>query len=431
MSGKELLEVQNSIKETNDNLKRFAEEANKAAKQNSELSAEAKAQVDKLLAEQAVLNKRLADAEQMLAEGSHKNAARIPMTMGNEAINNEAFVNSLKGLNGSLKGTVNTTVKNSVTSMTSEAISSSTTAIQPHRAGLVDLPQQKLFLRDLINFHRTTSNAIDYVQVTGFNNKAGVVGENPSLGKPQSDLSYETKIAPIVTIAHFMHASKQVLNDFTALKSLIDSALVYGLKLREEEQLLLGSGQNGNLQGIMGVASAFKDQDITVSNYQALDQLRLALLQVQLAEYQADAIVLHPSDFTAINLLKNTLGNYIIGNPFGSFIPTLWGIPVVTSQSVDQGEFLTGAFRMGCNGWDREDINITVSTEDRDNFIKNMVTILCEERIGLTIERPEAFVAGEFGPLPSASAGSSTVAPSAAPSAAAPSAAPSAAAPSV
>jgi len=74
----------------------------------------------------------------------------------------------------------------------------------------------------------------------------------------------------------------------------------------------------------------------------------------------------------------------------------LWGLPVVATQSMDAGDFLTGAFRMGAQGWDREDATVTVSTEDRDNFIKNMVTILCEERVALTVYRPEAFVKGDF-----------------------------------
>ena len=45
-------------------------------------------------------------------------------------------------------------------------------------------------------------------------------------------------------------------------------------------------------------------------------------------------------------------------------------------------------------------LRVTVSTEDRDNFVKNMVTILCEERVGLSVYRPEAFVKGDFDGLP-------------------------------
>ena len=45
---------------------------------------------------------------------------------------------------------------------------------------------------------------------------------------------------------------------------------------------------------------------------------------------------------------------------------------------------------------DREEAGILLSTEDQDNFVRNLVTILCEERLALIVTRPAAFVHGEF-----------------------------------
>src|SRR3546814_8134986 len=64
--------------------------------------------------------------------------------------------------------------------------------------------------------------------------------------------------------------------------------------------------------------------------------------------------------------------------------------------SMTAGNFLTGAFRLGAQIFDRQDARVEVSTEDSDNFRKNLVTILAEERLALAVYRPEAFIRGGF-----------------------------------
>lgn len=42
------------------------------------------------------------------------------------------------------------------------------------------------------------------------------------------------------------------------------------------------------------------------------------------------------------------------------------------------------------------DATVEVSNQDRDNFVKNMLTILCEERLALAHYRPAAIVTGDI-----------------------------------
>jgi len=37
-----------------------------------------------------------------------------------------------------------------------------------------------------------------------------------------------------------------------------------------------------------------------------------------------------------------------------------------------------------------------ISTENADDFEKNMISIRCEERLALAVKRPEAFIYGSF-----------------------------------
>src|SRR5690606_8034717 len=123
--------------------------------------------------------------------------------------------------------------------------------IVPQRVpGIVTPPMQRLTIRDLLSWGRTTSNSVEFVRESGFTDNANVVSENPSDGKPESNITFEMDSAPVVTIAHWIHASKQVLADVPMLQSYIEGRLRYGLKLREEAQLLNGSGVRLNMDGL-------------------------------------------------------------------------------------------------------------------------------------------------------------------------------------
>src|SRR5262245_44325134 len=93
-------------------------------------------------------------------------------------------------------------------------------------------------------------------------------------------------------------------------------------------------------------------------------------------------------------------GNYIVsGGPFSGPIISIWSRPTVGTPSMDQGEFLVGVFKDGAQIFDRWDAQVLVSTENEDDFVKNLATILAEERLALAVKRPQAFVAGSFGAI--------------------------------
>lgn len=387
-----------SLKDVGDKIKAQAEASEKEIKLHQKMSEETKAKVDELLTAQGALQADLRAAQQQIDKiNAGGGAIEPPKSLGQRVADDD----KIKAWNDNFQGSVGIKV-GSVHAAVDSSSGSAGDLIQPQRVpGIVVAPNQRLFVRDLLNFGRTTSNMIEYVRETGFTNNAAPVSENPADVKPESDIEFELDNAPIATIAHWIRASKQVLQDVGQLQSYIDGRLMYGLKLKEELQLLKGSGVGLNINGILTQATAYSNPGVFVQAETMLDRLRIAMLQVTLAEYDADAIVINPIDWGTMELTKDENNNYVWANPRGLVGPNLWSKPVVPTQSMDTSEFLVGAFRLGAQGWDREDANITVSNQDRDNFVKNMVTILCEERVGLTVFRPEAFVTGSFAGLSS------------------------------
>lgn len=262
------------------------------------------------------------------------------------------------------------------------------------RVGGIFAPMERdLRIRDLLNVQRTTSNAIEYIVETGFVNAAAIAPEK-SL-KAQSDLTFDIESATVKTIAHWVPATRQIIADAPMLRNYVDGRLTYGLALTEETQILYGDGTGDNMQGIMTNVNVQNAGGI-VAGDSRVDHLRRALTRTLLAGYPATGIVLHPSDWEDIELLKGTDGHYIWVSVVTGGETRLWRVPVVQSTGMTEGEFLVGAFGLAGQLWDREAANVRISEHHADYFARNMLAILAEERLGLTIYRPEAFVRGVF-----------------------------------
>lgn len=390
-----LKKVSAKLEEVSGTFSQKAEDALKEAKNSGQLSAQTKEAVDKIATEFNALTEAnkslkasLGDLEQHVAQMPLANAKNVIETVGGQVVSSEA----LKAFSASIEGNkrLSIPVKAALLSVNVPG-----QIVVPDRLpGIDQQPKQRLFIRDLIAPGRTESNTIYWVQQTGFTNNAATVAENTK--KPYSDITFAEKITPVRTIAHLFKAAKQILDDMPQLQSTIDAELRYGLKYVEEQEILFGDGTGTHLNGIVPQASAYA-ASFSVANQSGIDDLRLAMLQAQLARFPASGHVLHFIDWAKIELTKDSLGRYILANPAALTGPTLWGLPVVATEAAAfQGKFLTGAFNAGAQIFDREDANVVISTENADDFEKNMISIRCEERLALAVKRPEAFVYGSF-----------------------------------
>ena len=264
---------------------------------------------------------------------------------------------------------------------------------------IVEDPRRAARVRSLLNVIPTTAGAIDWIRETGFTNNAAVVAEGEE--KPESAITFENKSNTIKTIAHWIPVTKQILADAPGLQAYIDSKLIYGLYLKEDDELLYGTGEDGDIHGITTDADVqtYSWSDGTAGDTK-LDAIRRAMTKAYLAYYPVDGIVLHPSDWEDIELLKSSDGMYVWVNVNVGGQERLWRTPVVVSAALTEGTFITGSFGLGATLWDRQEVTISVSGSHSDFFIKNKLAILCEERVELTVERPESFVIGTFDSAP-------------------------------
>ncbi len=386
-------DVKKMIDTAVDKVKEVAEEALGKAKSGEQLASGVKEKADEALVKMNELKEQLATLEQAVAAQKKGGGGEQGKSIGEQFVEGEgfkafqesSFSKSARGADLKLKATL--------TSATTDAAGSVGDAIRATRLpGIQALPQRRMTVRDLITPGRMDSGSLEYVVETGFNNNAAPVAEGAA--KPSSDMKLELRTTGAKVIAHWMKGSKQVLSDIPQLRSIIDQRLLYGLAYKEEQQLLNGDGTGQNLLGIIPQATGYA-APIALADMNILDVLRLAMLQAALAEYPATGHVLNPIDWAGIETLKDSIGRYIIGDPQDRAAGTLWRLPVVETQAITPKKFLTGAFMMGAQLFDRWESRIEVGYEN-DDFTKNLVTILAEERLALAVNRPEAFIYGDF-----------------------------------
>ncbi|WP_457662130.1 phage major capsid protein [Sinorhizobium medicae] len=385
------LEVKAEFEKTMNQVKEIAEKALAEAAKGVGMTDDLKERADESLLKMNSLTEQVAEIEQKLARsGGNKTTAE--KSIGEQFVEDQGVKDWAQS--SPSKGKADVRFKATITSATTDTAGAAGAAVETTRLpGILALPQRRLTVRDLISPGRMDGNSLEYVRETGFTNSAAPVAETAA--KPESDLKFDLVTTSAKVIAHWMKASRQILDDFSQLRSIIDQRLLYGLAYVEEGQLLNGDGTGQNLHGIIPQATAYAAA-FTPSAATAIDTLRLAQLQAALAEYPATGHVLHPTDWARIELTKDTTGRYIIGNPQGMIGPTLWGLPVVATQAIAVDKFLTGAFRLGAQLFDRWDARVEAGFVN-DDFIKNLVTILAEERLALAVYRPEAFIYGDLG----------------------------------
>lgn len=289
--------------------------------------------------------------------------------------------------------------KGDMAAMQETKVTSAGIVVPNYDPGLQAPPRQELRIRDLIPSIPVSGNSYTYYRELLHTRAAAPVAEGGT--KPQSNVTFEPKTDLVKKIAVWIPVSDEALDDVPQLYGYLQQLLRYDLKLEEEAQILKGDGTGNNLNGIMTRATAY-DTGLNKAGDTPIDTVRRAIYQVRKqARLAADATVMTELDWMNIELQKDAQNRYLFANLQGFVTPILWGRPVVTSDSMDEGdavtggEFLVGNFQRCAQIYDRMNFLFKVGMIN-DDFIKNQRVLLVEERLGLAVRREYGFVKGTF-----------------------------------
>ena len=220
--------------------------------------------------------------------------------------------------------------------------------------------QRRLFVRDLLPQSTTNSNMIEFANESAMTGGADYQTPEAS-AKPETSFTYTLQTQAITTLAHWLGASRQLLDDSQAFSQYIDGRLMYLLKLKEEQELLFGTNATGHLRGLCPSASVYSGGGATL-----IDAVGGAISALAAVDREADSCVVSVSDWWHARQMKATgSGIYLLGSPLDGLEPSLWGLKTVPTPSMPSGTFR----RSICDRaslFDRMSASVLISLEHQD-----------------------------------------------------------------
>lgn len=276
---------------------------------------------------------------------------------------------------------------------------------------IVNQRREKLVAADLMGSATVTNPVIKYLVekanrlIEGAPNVVAEGAAKPYVRFDTFDIITET----LAKIAALTKISDEMIEDYGFVADYINQQLVYELSVVEEQQLLNGDGTGNNLTGLL------KREGLQVHNIESttasdqFDGLFEAMQKVpQATNLVADALVINPIDYIRLRLAKDGNGQYLAGGPFqgqygngGVLVnPPVWGLRTVDTNAVPLGTYALGAFRQGATVLRKGGVRVDATNLNDKDFENNLATLRAEERLGLMVPLPAAFITGTIGTAP-------------------------------
>jgi HK97 family phage major capsid protein len=228
-------------------------------------------------------------------------------------------------------------------------------------------------LLDAVTTVNVSQNAIDVVVWAKVAGGAAVVPEEGA--KPSAEYAPTVTPATLDTIAVWTQLTRQLMEDASAVTSLINGELQREVLTKEEDE------------AAAALAAATLPTATVPVGESLLSAIRVGIGTVQAAGYQPNAVLVNPADWATLDIaiLGGTMAGPVINTNY-------WGLSVIAANDQPAGTATVGDFRAGVQHYVRSGVSLYVTDSHASTFVNNVFTILAERRSKTLVTRPAALV---------------------------------------
>ncbi len=263
-------------------------------------------------------------------------------------------------------------------------------------------PTRPNHIREVINSVNTDSPVISFGQETGFTDGSGATSQGSAAG--QSDFTITQKEITTQYVNAYFNIHKSMMEDTNWVNNYLTTR-GFGKLLMKEDSILWSGNTTPAISGLQPNAVAYDNRSLGIGSsagslaaqsinfYDILSGAGSMLKDGTNGYYDPSAAIMNTLDFVKMSLARNSYGG--LQFPIGMILKPM-GADIIQNTIVPVGSFLVGDFSKGATLAYRDEMELSFSNQNSDNFVKGFITCLIEERIGLAIHNPNAFVYGTF-----------------------------------
>ena len=315
-------------------------------------------------------------------------------SLGRQVVEGESFENWSKNRRGTA---YETEVRNLIGGYTAGAYDSGSDGWLPvgsPQLAVGSVQRRRMFLRDLMSVQGTGLKVVPYVRETSqTTNETGAAMTSEGSAMAEVTATFENYTAIIEKITAWLPITDEIATDAPTLRGYIDTRLAYMLDVREEVQVLTGSGTSPNVLGLDNASP--QTQTVVASDFPAC--IGQAIGKVENYDGDANGVACNPLNYWVAVTTRHANA---LDNGFGGTAPSTrpadgnitFGLPAVRSRGVTSGYAYVGDWRLGGTIFDRQETTITVGDQHSDYFTRGLQVVKATKRIGVAWHNASLFV---------------------------------------